>query len=108
MRCFDAFILRYRVELVLSFSLVAAPIGAGDDKLFINKATHSTGDGMKGSSSNRLPILPLAALTLAALFLQGYHLGVDDAEVYIPAAKKAFNSQDICRSSAKSWLGRRG
>ncbi len=35
----------------------------------------------------RLPLLRLLGLTLAALLIQGYHLGVEDAEIYIPAAK---------------------
>jgi len=38
--------------------------------------------------NGRLPILRLAALTVAALVLHGYHLGVEDGEIYIPAAKK--------------------
>jgi hypothetical protein len=38
-----------------------------------------------------LPVLRLAALTAAALFLHGYHLGVEDGEIYIPAAKKLIN-----------------
>jgi hypothetical protein len=46
---------------------------------------------MRGSSNKRLPILRLAILTVAALFLHGYHLGVEDGEIYIPAAKKLLN-----------------
>src|SRR5690348_17149263 len=30
-------------------------------------------------------------LALAALLVQGYHLGVDDAEIYLPAVKRAAN-----------------
>jgi len=43
---------------------------------------------LNSSVSERFPIFRLAALTLAAFFLHGYHLGVDDGEIYIPAAKK--------------------
>ena len=38
--------------------------------------------------ANRLPWLRLGCLTLAALLIHGYHLGVEDAEIYIPAARK--------------------
>ncbi len=41
--------------------------------------------------SERLPLLRLLGLTLAALLIQGYHLGVEDAEIYIPAAKNLLN-----------------
>jgi hypothetical protein len=47
-----------------------------------------SGVGMRGSSNGRLPILRLGALTAAALAIHGYHLGVEDAEIYIPAARK--------------------
>ncbi|WP_263358257.1 hypothetical protein [Acidicapsa ligni] len=43
---------------------------------------------MKVSPSGRLPILRLGALTIAALGIHGYHLGVEDGEIYIPAARK--------------------
>ncbi len=46
---------------------------------------------MNDRSGNRLPILRLAALTVAALAIHGYHLGVDDGEIYIPAAKRLLN-----------------
>jgi hypothetical protein len=36
----------------------------------------------------KLPILRLGGLTAAALAIHGYHLGVEDAEIYVPAAKK--------------------
>ena len=39
----------------------------------------------------RLPLLRLLGLTVAALLIQGYHLGVEDAEIYIPAAKNLLN-----------------
>ncbi len=39
----------------------------------------------------RLPLLRLVGLTVAALLIQGYHLGVEDAEIYLPAAKNLLN-----------------
>lgn len=42
-------------------------------------------------SSERFPFLRLGALTAAALAIHGYHLGVEDAEIYIPSAKKLLN-----------------
>jgi hypothetical protein len=42
---------------------------------------------MRLSADGRTPVLPLAGLTVAALFIQGYHLGVEDAEIYLPAAR---------------------
>lgn len=46
------------------------------------------------------PIFLLALLAVGALLIQGYHLGVDDAEIYIPAIKRvahpalfSFNSE---------------
>ena len=39
----------------------------------------------------RLPLLRLASLSIAALFIHGYHLGVEDCETYLPAAKKLLN-----------------
>ncbi|HUH64019.1 MAG TPA: hypothetical protein VLZ50_13525 [Terracidiphilus sp.] len=35
-----------------------------------------------------IPLLRLLALTAAALVIHGYHLGVEDAEIYVPAVKK--------------------
>ncbi len=35
-----------------------------------------------------LPFLRLGLLTVAALLIHGYHLGVEDAEIFIPAAAK--------------------
>jgi hypothetical protein len=43
---------------------------------------------MKTASDRRLPIIRLAALTAAAVAIHGYHLGVEDAEIHLPAAKK--------------------
>jgi hypothetical protein len=42
---------------------------------------------MKVSTDGRLPVLRVAALTVAAVFIHGYHLGVEDAEIYLPAAR---------------------
>ena len=39
----------------------------------------------------RLPVLRLAVLTIAALAVHGYHLGVDDGEIYVPAARRLLN-----------------
>ena len=43
---------------------------------------------MRVSPNGRFPVLRLMALTAAALCIHGYHLGVEDGEIYIPAAKK--------------------
>ena len=43
---------------------------------------------MNSAPAQRLPFLRLALLTTAALAIHGYHLGVEDAEIYIPAASK--------------------
>ena len=43
---------------------------------------------MKPATVQRLPLLRLALLTVAMLFVHGYHLGVEDAEIFIPAASK--------------------
>jgi hypothetical protein len=43
---------------------------------------------MKIASKQRLPIARLGLLTAVAVAIHGYHLGVEDAEIYIPAAKK--------------------
>ncbi|WP_348267682.1 hypothetical protein P8936_00205 [Edaphobacter paludis] len=44
-----------------------------------------------GTPSIRYPLLRLFLLACAAVLVQGYHLGVDDGEIYIPAIKKVFN-----------------
>jgi len=46
---------------------------------------------MTQNQGGRLPILRLGGLTAAALVIHGYHLGVEDAEIYIPTAKKLLN-----------------
>ena len=38
--------------------------------------------------TRRLPLLRIAALTSSALLVHGYHLGVEDGEIYVPTAKK--------------------
>jgi len=43
---------------------------------------------MEATPEPRLPFVRLAALTVGALAIHGYHLGVEDAEIHIPAAKK--------------------
>ena len=37
----------------------------------------------------RTPYLRMAALTVLAVLIHGYHLGADDAAIYVPAIKKA-------------------
>jgi len=46
------------------------------------------GDSVHLHPNQRLPLLRLGLLTAAGLALHGYHMGVEDAEIYIPAAKK--------------------
>lgn len=36
----------------------------------------------------RLPVLRILGLTATALLIHGYHCGVEDAEIYVPAARK--------------------
>ena len=43
---------------------------------------------MNYTPAQRLPLVRLGLLTAAALAIHGYHLGVEDAEIYIPAANK--------------------
>jgi len=46
---------------------------------------------MRNGPDGRLPLLRLGLLTAAALAIHGYHLGVEDAEIYLPAARKLLN-----------------
>jgi hypothetical protein len=46
------------------------------------------GDTVKPQKHQRIPLLRLGLLTAACMALHGYHMGVEDAEIYIPAAKK--------------------
>src|ERR1700679_2377519 len=39
-----------------------------------------------------LPVLRLGLLTVVAVAIHGYHFGVEDGEIYIPAAKKFLNA----------------
>ena len=48
---------------------------------------------MRSWTDGRLPVLRLAGLTAAALLIHGYHLGVEDAEIYEPAARWFRHSQ---------------
>jgi hypothetical protein len=43
---------------------------------------------MKQDTDKRFPFARLTLITLAALAIHGYHLGVEDGEIYIPAARK--------------------
>ncbi len=44
---------------------------------------------MPTSGALRAPVLRLAALTALAVLVHGYHVGVDDAAIYVPAIKRA-------------------
>jgi hypothetical protein len=46
---------------------------------------------MKTAPEFHLPVLRLVLLTAGALALHGYHLGVEDGEIYVPAARKLLN-----------------
>ena len=48
---------------------------------------------MSSAPGGGLPVVRLGALTAAALVIHGYHLGVEDAEIYIPAARKLLNPE---------------
>jgi hypothetical protein len=41
------------------------------------------------TDNKRTPVFRLVLIAFAALLVHGYHLGVDDAEIYVPAIKKA-------------------
>ncbi|HEX7727673.1 MAG TPA: hypothetical protein VF392_01455 [Terracidiphilus sp.] len=43
---------------------------------------------MKSAASSRPPFAALAAVSAAAFGLHGYHLGVEDSEIYLPAVKQ--------------------
>jgi hypothetical protein len=43
---------------------------------------------MKELNRERLPIIEIAGLTAVSLLIGGYHAGVEDAEIYVPAARK--------------------
>jgi hypothetical protein len=45
-------------------------------------------NSVKTTPKFHLPVAPLGLLTVAAVALHGYHLGVEDGEIYIPAARK--------------------
>jgi hypothetical protein len=45
------------------------------------------------AQAQRPPFLRLALLTAAALAIHGYHLGVEDAEIYIPAVSKLIHPE---------------
>ncbi|HEY2859145.1 MAG TPA: hypothetical protein VGJ21_12065 [Terracidiphilus sp.] len=48
----------------------------------------TNGEEVKPDVTQRPPFLRIAALTFSALLIHGYHLGVEDGEIYIPTAKK--------------------
>jgi hypothetical protein len=48
---------------------------------------------MKLAPAQRLPYLRLGLLSAAALAIHGYHLGVEDGEIYIPAVSKLIHPE---------------
>ena len=67
-------------------------------RLFLpNRSRRPTGkrrNSMTSASSDRrLPLARLGLLTAAGLTIHGYHLGVEDGEIFIPAAKKLLDPQ---------------
>jgi hypothetical protein len=44
---------------------------------------------MSSSNSEHTPVIGLLLITAAAVCVQGYHLGADDAAIYVPGIKKA-------------------
>ncbi len=46
---------------------------------------------MNEASDRRTPFVRLGLLTVAAVAIHGYHLGVEDGEIFIPAARKLLN-----------------
>lgn len=58
-----------------------------------SKQSMATGEKSTALSTKQLPILRLAALAAGAVAIHGYHLGVDDGEIYVPAARRLLNSK---------------
>ena len=48
---------------------------------------------LRHDSASRFPAFRLVLLSAAALLIHGYHLGVDDAEIYLPAARRLRDPQ---------------
>jgi hypothetical protein len=48
---------------------------------------------LKTAPESRLPWFRILLLTAAALAIHGYHLGVEDGEIYIPAARKLLHPE---------------
>lgn len=46
---------------------------------------------MESARSTRFPFFRIGLLTLSALAIHGYHLGVEDGEIYMPAARKVLH-----------------
>ena len=51
----------------------------------------ATPESPEASAGRPLPLFRLALLTASAVAIHGYHLGVEDAEIHLPAAKKLFD-----------------
>jgi len=63
------------------------------EHLSMNYFSSSKSYSNNPGTNARWPILRLAGLTAAALCIHGYHLGVEDGEIYLPAAKKFLNPE---------------
>jgi hypothetical protein len=62
---------------------------------------------MKALSTPRFPAARLGLVTLAALLIHGYHLGVEDGEIYIPAARKLLQT-DLYPFGSEFFLSHEG
>jgi MFS family permease len=62
-------------------------------KLDVYISAPAAAESTKTAAGQRLPIFRLILLTAAAVAIHGYHLGVEDAEIHLPAAKKLLNPQ---------------
>jgi hypothetical protein len=58
---------------------------------------------MKTIPVQRLPLVRLGLLTAAGVAIQGYHFGVEDAEIYLPAASKLLHP-DLYPYAAEFFL----
>lgn len=55
------------------------------------KPIRSTAPGIMAPERARSPLARLFLLAVASVLVQGYHFGVDDAAIYIPAVNKVFD-----------------
>jgi len=61
------------------------------------------GGQVRCSPDERFPIWRLGGHPVAALAIHGYHLGVEDGEIYVPAAKKLLRPNCICSALTFSF-----